>query len=145
MNYVIPSRLLRAAFAIDAAASGTLAMVQILAPHATEQLFGLPVELLVATGVLLAAYAVLLIWLTPAVTVSSALVRLIVVGNLGWAAACMALVAVLPTDVTAIGVGYLLFQAVAVVAFAGAEALGLKLSVPASRTGANLAWRDTLL
>ena len=41
MNYLSPSRLLRATLTIDAAASGTLALIQLLAPYAIAQFAGL--------------------------------------------------------------------------------------------------------
>jgi hypothetical protein len=144
MNCVTPSGLLRAALAIDAAASGTLALIQILAPHAGARGFGLPIELLVGTGAFLAAYAALLISIAYSSAVSRALVRLVIAGNLGWAFACIALAAVAPTGITAPGVGYLLSQAVAVVAFAFAQALGLRRSEPFAGSGTDLAWKETL-
>ncbi len=128
MTYAIPSKLLRVAFAIDAAASGTLAIFQILAGAAAAPRLGLSEGLLLGTGLLLAAYAVLLLMLARSAGVPRALVYLIAVGNVGWAVACIALVGLLRADLTLLGVGYLLFQAVAVVSFAGAQALGLKQS-----------------
>ena len=91
MNYLSPSRLLRTTLAIDAAASGTLALIQLLAPYAVAQLTGLAVELLVATGVLLAAYAALLIRMASSAAVARTLVELVAVGNLGWALTCIVL------------------------------------------------------
>ena len=138
MNYLNPSRLLRAAMTIDAAASGTLAMIQVLAPHAAAQFTGLAVELIVVTGLILPRS------IRPVTTVPRTLVDLIIAGNLGWALACIAVASALRNDLTTLGVGYLLFQAGAVVAFACAQALGLIRSVPASSTTAKLAWKDTL-
>ena len=135
MNYLSPSRLLRTSLAIDAAASGTLALIQLLAPYAVAQLTGLAVELLVATGVLLAAYAALLIRMASSTAVARTLVELVAVGNLGWALTCIVL---------ATALGYLLFQAGAVVAFASAQARGLTRSSPVSQATANLAWKDLL-
>jgi hypothetical protein len=144
MNYLNPSRLLRAALTIDAAASGTLAMIQVLAPHAAAQFTGLAVELIVVTGVILGGYAALLIRSASSAAIARTLVELIIVGNLGWALACIAAASVLRNDLTPLGVGYLLFQAGAVVAFACTQALGLIRSGPASPTSARLAWKDTL-
>ncbi len=144
MNYLSPSRLLRATLAIDAAASGTLALIQLLAPYAVAQLTGLAVELLVATGVLLAAYAALLIRIASSAAVARTLVELVAVGNLGWALTCIVLATALGNDLSTLGVGYLLFQAGAVVAFASAQARGLMGSSPAPQATANLAWKDLL-
>ena len=144
MNYLNPSQLLRATLTIDAAASGTLALIQILAPYAIAHLTGLAVELLVTTGVLLAAYAALLIRMASSATVARTLVELVAVGNLAWALACIVLATALRHDLSTLGVGYLLFQAGAVVAFASAQARGLTRSSPVSQATANLAWKDLL-
>jgi hypothetical protein len=50
MNYLSPSPLLRATLTIDAAASGTLALLQLLAPYAIAQFTGLAVELLLTVA-----------------------------------------------------------------------------------------------
>ena len=144
MNYLSPSPLLRATLTIDAAASGTLALIQLLAPYAIAQFTGLAVELLVSSGVLLAAYAAWLIRIASSAAVARTLAELVVVGNLGWALACIVLATALRSDLSALGVGYLLFQACAVVAFASGQALGLMRSSPVSRASANLAWKDLL-
>jgi hypothetical protein len=47
-----------------------------------------------------------------------------------------------PPALTALGVDYLLLQAFAVVAFAGAQALGLKRSAAVSSTHSTLAWKE---
>ena len=145
MTHAIPSGLLRAALALDAAASGTLALVQLLAPHAAARALGLLVEWLVGTGVLLAAHTALLLWLAVKVAVARALVRLVVLVNVGWAMACAASIALLAEDLTASGIGYLLAQAAGVLAFASAQALGLQRSAAAERTSSQLAWNETIL
>lgn len=144
MSYVSPSRLLRAALVIDAACSGALAAVQILAPYAMARWLGLPVEMLVGSSVVLAALAALMIWPAPGVAVARALVGLVVCANLGWCVGCAVLTAIAQAEATALGIGYLLLQAVASVAFAGAQALGLKRSAPAPRVSLHLAWKEIL-
>jgi hypothetical protein len=52
---------------------------------------------------------------------------IVIVGNSGWALGCVVLAAVHP-QLTVLGVGYLLLQAVAVAAFAGLQAAGLARS-----------------
>jgi len=144
MNYLNPSRLLRAALTIDAAASGTLAMVQVLAPHAAAELTGLAVELIVITGVLLGGYAALLVRSASSAAIARTLVELIIVGNLAWALACIAVASALRNELTTLGVGYLLLQAGAVIGFACAQALGLLRSRPTSPSTTTLVWKDTL-
>jgi len=144
MNYLSLSRLLRATLTIDAAASGTLALIQLLGPYAVAHLTGLAVELLVPTAVLLAAYAAWLLRMASSAAVARTLVEFVVVGNLGRALACIALATALRDELPTLGVGYLLFQAGAAVAFAGAQARGLVRSSPLSQATAKLAWKDLL-
>ena len=144
MNHLSPSRLLRASLTIDAAASGTLALIQLLGPYGVAHLTGLAVELLVTTGVLLVAYAAWLIRMASSAAVARTLVELAVVGNLAWALACIVLATALRNDLSTLGVGYLLFQAGAVVAFASAQARGLTRSSAVSQATANLAWKELL-
>ncbi len=76
--------------------------------------------------------------------VARTLIELVVAGNLGWGLACIVLATALGSGLSTIGVGYLLFQAGAVVAFGSAQALGLMRSSPVSQATANLAWKDLL-
>ncbi len=133
MTYAIPSKLLRASLASDAAASGMLAVLQIVAAPAASLRLGLSEGLLLATGLLSAVYAVLLFMLARSGAVSRALVVLVAAGNVGWCVACIALAAALRADLTPLGSGYVLLQAVAVVGFAGTQMLGLKRSRNAPR------------
>ncbi len=144
MNYLNPSRLLRAALTIDAAASGTLAMIQVLAPHAVAHFTGLAVELLVITGVLLGGFSALLIRGASSVAIARTLIDLVIVGNLGRALACIAVASALRNDLTSLGISFLSFQAGAAVVFGCTQLLGLMRSSPASPMTARLAWKDAL-
>jgi hypothetical protein len=128
MTYAISSRLLRVAFGIDAAASGALASFQIAAAQAAAPKVGLSEGVLLGTGLLLAAYAVLLLMLARSAAVPRSLIILVAVGNVAWAVACLALVGTLRAELTQPGIGYLLFQAVATIGFATAQAVGLRQS-----------------
>jgi hypothetical protein len=128
MTYAIPSRLLRVAFGLDAAASGALAIFQIAAGQAAAPKVGLSEGVLLGTGLLLAAYAVLLLMLARSAAVPRSLVILVAAGNVAWAVACLALVGTLRAELTQPGIGYLLFQAVATIGFATAQAVGLRQS-----------------
>jgi hypothetical protein len=139
MTYAIPSRLLRVALGIDAAASGALAILQIVAAGMTARLLGLSEGLLLGTGLFLAAYVVLLILLARSAAVPRVLVLLVAAGNVAWGVGCIALAATLRVDLTLLGSDYLLFQVVAVIAFAAAQALGLRQSSNTSRVNHQLA------
>src|SRR5262245_4071757 len=142
MSAIEPSRLLRSALAVDAAASGMLAMIQILAPYAAARALGIPVEVLVAIGAVLVTYAALLIWLASSAAVAWTAMGLIVVGNAGWSLACIVVAIATPSGLTPLGVAYLLLQAIAVAVLAGAQALGLRRSTTVSSTHSTLAWKE---
>ena len=143
MKHRRPSTLLRAALIIDAAASGTIAFLQLMAPHLAARAFGLSVELLLATSVVLGAWAGAMFWLASSTALARAVVVTLVAGNLLWSGACVALVMLAPPR-TALGVAMLIVQAAGTVAFAVAQAVGLRQSQPASGGGAGLLWKTTL-
>jgi hypothetical protein len=133
MTHVHPSRLLRAALVIDAAASGTLGLLQTVASGYTGALFGLPAALVLGTGVFMLAYAATLVVMARSGSLPRSAALVVIVGNSGWALGCVVLAAVHP-QLTVLGVGYLLLQAVAVAAFAGLQAAGLARSNGAALT-----------
>jgi hypothetical protein len=138
MQVIEPSRLLRTAIVIDACASAGSGALQLVATPAMAALCGLPVALLLASGVFVLGYAALLLWMARAAALPRALVRLVIVGNLGWAAGCVALALLLP-DLTALGTGYLLLQAAAVALFALLQQAGLARATPAAQLQAQRA------
>ena len=125
MTLLVPSRLLRLALAIDAAGSGAFGLLQVAATATLATVLGLSVELVLGTGLFMLAYAALLVVLATSSTASRALVAIVAVGNAGWAVGCLALAALRP-QLSALGVGYLLLQAAAVLAFAVLQAQGLR-------------------
>jgi hypothetical protein len=136
--------LLRAALAADAAASGTIAFLQLMAPHVAARAFGLPVGLVIGSSVLLGAWSAALFWLASGATVARALVVAVILGNLLWSGGCVALAVLAPPGRT-LGLAVLILQAAGVVAFAAAQAVGLRQSPPAAPRGAErLFWRTTL-
>jgi hypothetical protein len=130
MIHVTPSPLLRRALLADAVVSGGVAALQLLATDALASLLGLPASLLTATGLFLVAYTGLLAWLASRRRMPAWLVATIVIGNLGWAAGGVALLASGSTAATALGAGFVVLQVVAVLAFGALEYLGLRRSTP---------------
>ena len=124
MTLIQPVRLLRLALVVDAAASGALGLLQTFAATPLARVLGLQPSLVLGTGVFLLAYAATLVAMARSAVVPAALVRLVVAGNLGWAAACIAL-AVVGAGIAPLGIGYLGMQAVAVVVFATLQGVGL--------------------
>ncbi len=131
MKTVHPSSLLKFALLTDAAVSGAMGVLQLSAAAALAALLELPQALLLATGEFLVVYALLLVGMATRARLWSALVMFIVLGNLMWALACMALPGTGTLAPNALGIGFLLLQAVAVVVFAVLEWRGLQSSAPA--------------
>lgn len=144
MSYTLPSRLLRAALAANAVAGGTIALLLFLAPHVAARSFGLPVELVLTGCVLLGAYTAALIRLVSSATAARVIVILALLGNLLWAAGCLALLAALRSELTPSGNAVLLVQAIGAVACTVAQALGLRRSRTVSQSSASFGWRGTL-
>jgi hypothetical protein len=123
---------LKGVLVVDAAASGALALLQVLGTGPLASLTNLPSTLLDATGIFLVGYAILLLALARASRVPSALIGLVVAGNVGWALGCMALLASAAIAPGPLGVAFVLAQAAAVLVFAALEYAGLRRSAPAS-------------
>lgn len=131
MKTIQPSRLLKLAFYADAAGTVTLAGLQLAVPSLLSEQLSLSTELLKETGIFMVGYTALLVCLANARRVWAAVVRFIAIGNVGWAAACLALAFTQLVSPSGLGVAYLAFQAVAVVLFAGLELAGLRASADA--------------
>jgi hypothetical protein len=128
MNTVNPSNLLRRTLIVDAAASAATGLLQTLAAGTLAAWLGLPLELLIGTGLFLLAYATMLVVMARSTRLPRALITLVLVGNLGWAAGCIALAVAWSGTLTGLGIAYLELQALAVVAFAAGQWLGLRQS-----------------
>ena len=139
MRTIHPSPLLRTALVADAVVSGGAALLQLGAASWLAELLVLPRALLVETGGFLAAYTLLLVVLARSTRVWSAVVAVVVVGNVAWAAGCAALLVAGAVSPSALGVAFLAMQAVAVLVFAALEYLGVRASEPLGGTYATVA------
>lgn len=131
MHTIQPSSLLKFAFAADAAISGAVALLQLLFPDELTRLLVLPRIVLVESGVFLIGYALLLAVLARSRALPRALVLALIFGNIGWAAGCAYLAAA--SEASALGIGFVLIQAVTVLAFAALQWAGLARSAAAPR------------
>lgn len=131
MTSIRPSRWLVNALRLDAAASGTLALLQGLGRDALSAATGLPPALLAGTAGFLAGYAVLLLVLAAARRLPSALVWCVVLGNVAWALGCVEGALGAAGPVPPLGLAFLAFHAVGVLGFAVLETVGLRRSLPA--------------
>lgn len=128
MKTVAPSALLKFAFIADAAGSGAIALLQLGLSAYLGKLLLLPPALLLGTGLFLVGYTALLVVLATSKSVWPALVQFVVIGNVGWALACIGLMLTGIVEPGALGIGFLLIQAVAVLVFAALEWMGLASS-----------------
>jgi hypothetical protein len=126
MRLIEPSRLLRFAFGLDAVGTAAVAAAQLAALDRMSALLNLPHALLLESGVFMAVYAALLLGLMRTRRLWRAGVVFIVAGNGLWALGCLGTLAAVSPN--AWGMAWLLFQAAAVLLFAGLQAAGLKSS-----------------
>ena len=131
MKTVHPSPLLKLALLADAVIGGATGVLQLLAATALSTLLELPRALLLGTGEFLVVYALLLLGMATRARLWSALVMFVVLGNLMWGLGCMALLMTGRLAPNALGICFVLLQAVAVVALAVLEWRGLRSSAPA--------------
>ena len=128
MSTLIPSPLLRFALALDAGVSGLIALAQLLLTDWLARATLLPSPLLLVTGVFMAIYAGVLLWLARRAELRGGWVRSIAFGNLGWALACLGLALSGLVPHVPLGAAYLAMQALGVVVFAVLQFKGLAAS-----------------
>ena len=132
MKTIEPVRLLKLALFADAAASAAIAGLQLVFPALLAERLALPAVLLTESGMFLVAYALMLVGLASMARVWTAAIQLVIVGNVGWALACLVLAFSPLLSVGGLGLAFLLLQAVAVLLFAWIERAGLQASMAAS-------------
>lgn len=117
-------RFLRTVLWADAASCIGSGALQLVALDALPTLLGLPLALLVQTGLFLVGYGLVVAWMASQSEPPRRLVALCAVGNLGWAAGCV--VAVVAFQPTAPGIAWIAMQAACVVVLAQLQYLGLR-------------------
>jgi len=116
---------LRRALLLDAAASGAMGVLFLLAAGSLAGLLGLPVALLRYVGAFLILFAAALLWIATRSNAPAAVIRVIVVGNVLWVAASVFLLVSGFVSPTPLGEAVILAQAVVVLVFAYLEYSGL--------------------
>lgn len=132
MNTIFPSRFLKLALIADALVSGAVAALQLVAAAWLSELLNLPKPLLIDTGVFLVGYTILLVLLARSTTVWSLIIGVVIIGNIGWAIACIGLLASGSVSPNVLGMAFVIVQAVAVLVFAAMEYSGLRESKSAN-------------
>jgi hypothetical protein len=135
VKLVQPSHMLKTALAVDALSGAGTATLQLLMPRLLADQLGLPMALLLETGLFLVAFAALLAFLARRERVAAPLIWAIVIGNVGWSAGCVLLWATGLVIPTTLGVAFLTLQAAVVLALAAWEAAGLRASRPVASAG----------
>jgi hypothetical protein len=115
------SATLRRALLVDAAASGGMGILLLVAAGWLEPLLGLPSTLLRGIGAFLIPFAAFLVWLAPRAGELRAVVRAIIGGNVLWIVASLVLLASGRFAPTPAGTFFVTAQAVAVAVFAYLE------------------------
>jgi hypothetical protein len=122
---------LRNALMIDAAASLLVGLPMAAAAHPLAALLGLPVPLLFWAGVICLPYAALLAMFSREQSIGAGVLIAIIVGNSLWVVACLLLAFAGWMLPTALGVGFLLVQAVFVGLFAELQWIGWRRAAAA--------------
>ena len=110
----------------DAASCAATGALQVVFTGVLARLTGLPAPLLMATGVFLLAYAAAAALMAGRRTPPRTLIGLVVVGNFGWALACIALLVSGMFTITALSVAWVLAQVLCVVVLAELQWTGLR-------------------
>jgi len=126
MSKTRPSRLLRQALFADAAASGATGLLLLLGGDVLAGLAGMPPVLLQAAGLVLLPFAALVLWLAAQPLLPRWAVWATIVTNALWAVDSLLLLASGWIDPTALGVVFVVGQALAVAMLAELQYIGLK-------------------
>jgi hypothetical protein len=110
----------------DAASCAATGALQVAFTGALARLTGLPAPLLMGTGVFLLAYAAAAAFMASRRTPPRTLIGLVVVGNFGWAVACIALLMSGIFAISALGMAWVLAQALCVLVLAELQWTGLR-------------------
>jgi hypothetical protein len=126
MSIFASPRFLRHVMLADAASCLATGALQVALAGPLAALLGLPSALLLATGSFLLGYAAVAAFVATRTPVPRAAVAVFAVGNLGWALACVLLLAGDWVQPTGLGTAWVLAQAVTVLVLAELQRLGLK-------------------
>ena len=126
MSVFSSPRFLRNVLLADSASCLATGALQVVFTDALSQWLSLPASLLLETGVFLLAYAAAVASIALRNPIPRPVVWLLVVGNLGWALGCAALLAGGFVAPSSMGVAWVLAQAAVVVALAELQWAGLR-------------------
>jgi hypothetical protein len=119
-------RLLRFALRLDAAGSGALGLLGLVAAAPLADPLGATAGGLRGTGAFLVGYAIVLVLLAARPVIPRAAAWTVVIGNTGWMLGSIGAAVAGRDSFTALGVAVVLAQAAAVAVFADLQWLGLR-------------------
>ena len=117
---------LRRVLALDSASCLALGLLLALGAAPIAGLFGLGERLLFGAGLLLLPLAAFIAWLASRPAPPSALVWIVIVGNLAWTAESFLLISTEAGTITALGTAFVAAQAIAVLGVSLLEYIGLR-------------------
>ncbi len=126
MSLISSPHFLRRVLRADAIVSPGSGALQLLFTAWLADLTGLGQALLLEVGILYLVYGVFVAWLATRAEPPRALVWLLVLGNAGWAVACLALLALGVYATTTLDTAYVVLQAVAVALLSDLQFLGVR-------------------
>ena len=121
-----PPIFLRRALVLDAVASGATALLMVAGAGLVEGLLGLPAALLRGAGMVLMPYVAFVIYTGTRETISRPAVWAIIVANVLWAAASAVLLVSGWVAPTALGIAFVIAQAVVVALLGELQYMGLR-------------------
>ncbi|WP_404421715.1 hypothetical protein [Thalassospira australica] len=121
MSIDVQNKMLKTVLMLDAATCLAFGLLLCIGNTFLARLLGLPADLLFYAGMILFPCTVLMFVTGRQACPHSLLVRLIVMGNLGWALASIAVLIVPVGTPTVIGYGFVIVQALAVMGIAALE------------------------
>ncbi|MEO6525463.1 MAG: hypothetical protein ABIP93_02450 [Gemmatimonadaceae bacterium] len=117
---------LRTALRLDAASSGAMGLLLLLAAGALAPLFDLPVALLRGAGLALLPFALALAWLSSQLRIPRGWAWAVIIANATWTLDSLLLPIVGRLSPSALGTAFVVAQALAVALFAGLQYAGLR-------------------
>lgn len=121
-----PPLFLRRVLALDSASCAMIGLLLCLGAASLSGLFGLGERLVFGAGLVLLPLAAFIAWLASRPAPPSALVWLVIVGNVAWTAESFLLISTESGRITALGTAFVAVQAVAVLGLALLEYVGLR-------------------
>lgn len=121
---------LRNVLRIDALSCVACGWLQVALPGQMARLLNLPEPLLAYTGEFLLVYAAVVAFISTRSPLPRSLVWVLVLGNLGWAAACAGLLFSGLVTPTMLGTAYVVAQALTVAVLAELQFFGLRRTAP---------------